>query len=147
MTRANSLLLFRLEMPSIILFENGLSLKLYSFKMCCNASLPSSTMERWLSEKWDVKCHMTALPRGGRSGEVGLRRQTIRVIGAFPSSSKSPASFPNERRAGRSRLVQVVRTVSVPVSGCVGRFERLINVRNMFVPGSLGRFDARRLLN
>ena len=48
---------------------------------------------------------------------MGLISATIRLTGTAPSSSKSPLSFPNGSRAGRSRLVQVVRTVSASTFG------------------------------
>ena len=60
----------------------------------------------------------------------------MRLTGTAPSSSKSPASLPNGSRAGRSRLVQRVRTVSASTLGRTGREERSTSERNTSVPSS-----------
>ena len=68
---------------------------------------------------------------------MGFFSATIRFTAELVSSSKSPASFPNGSRAGRSRFVHVVRIVSASVSGRTGRDDRSTSEIVISVPSSL----------
>ena len=69
----------------------------------------------------------------------------MRLMGTAPSISKSPASLPNGSRDGRSRLVQMVRTVSASTSGSTGRPERSTSERKTSVPSSSRWPEGRRV--
>jgi len=75
---------------------------------------------------------------GGRRAGVGFLSAMMEWTGAPLSNSKSPDSIPNGRRAGRSRLVHVSRTVRLSTSGATGRCSRSTSERNISVPSSSG---------
>ena len=89
--------------------------------------------------------HIALFPIGGLIVAVGFRNATMRFSDVEFSSSKSPSSFPNGSRDGRSRLVQLVRMEMMFASGSTDLVARSTNDRNMSAPSSLGRFDGLRL--
>src|SRR5260370_36732078 len=90
--------------PAICLRMAGSLEKSYSRRISCNASVPFSTMENWLSERREIRRHCRPRRAGGGDGGVGVRKEQATPRGA-PAGAICPKSADAFSRRARAPLV------------------------------------------